>query len=95
MFHWKQIFFNLTVKTKIMVIDKQNSGNNILLDGLAIEQVSEFGDLGSLMNIKNDSSTEKIGFPLILRDVIWKERDFIYRVVWKLKGNADKVPVVI
>ena len=40
-----------------MVIDKQSSGENFLLDGQVIEEVSEFGYLGSLIN-KSDSTTE-------------------------------------
>ena len=45
-----------------MVIDKQSSGEDFLLDGQVIEEVSEFGYLGSLVNTKSDSTTEiKIG----------------------------------
>ena len=41
-----------------MVIDKQSSGEDFLLDGQVIEEVSEFGYLGSLINTKSDSTTE-------------------------------------
>ena len=41
-----------------MVIDKQSSGEDFLLDGHVIEEVSEFGYLGSLINTKSDSTTE-------------------------------------
>ena len=47
-----------TKKTKIIVIDKQSSGEDFLLDGQVIEEVSEFGYLGSLINNKSDSTTE-------------------------------------
>ena len=47
-----------TKKTKIMVTDKQSSGEDFLLDGQVIEEVSEFGYLGSLINTKSDSTTE-------------------------------------
>ena len=47
-----------TKKTKIMVIDKASSGKDFLLDGQVIEEVSEFGYLGSLFNTKSDSTTE-------------------------------------
>ena len=50
------------MKTKIMVIDKQSSGEDFLLHGQVIEEVPEFGYLGSLVNTKSDSTTEiKIG----------------------------------
>ena len=38
--------------------DKQSSGEDFLLDGQVIEEVSEFGYLGSLINTKSDSTTE-------------------------------------
>ena len=41
-----------------MTIDKQSSGEDFLLDGQVIEEVSEFGYLGSLINTKSDSTTE-------------------------------------
>ena len=44
-----------TKQTNIMVIDKQSSGEDFLLDGKVIEDVSEFGYLGSLVNTKSDS----------------------------------------
>ena len=44
-----------TKQTKIMVIDKQSSGEDFLLDGKVIEDVSEFGYLGSFVNTKSDS----------------------------------------
>ena len=47
-----------TKKTKIMVIDKQSSGEDSLLDGQVIEEVSEFGYLWFLINTKSDSTTE-------------------------------------
>ena len=53
----KCLLFN-TKKTKIMVIDKQSSGEDFLLDGQVIKEVSEFGYLGSVINTKSDSATE-------------------------------------
>ena len=47
-----------TNKTKIMVIDKQSRSEDFLLNGRVIEEVYEFGYLGSLINIKSDSTTE-------------------------------------
>ena len=47
-----------TKKTKIMVTDKQSSGEDFLLDGQVIEDVSEFGYVGSLINTKSDGTTE-------------------------------------
>ena len=44
-----------TKQTKIMVIVKQSSGEDFLLDGKVIEEVSEFGYLGSLVNTKSDT----------------------------------------
>ena len=47
-----------TKKTKIMVMDKQSSGEEFLLDGQKIDEVQDFEYLGSLINIKSDSTTE-------------------------------------
>ena len=38
----KKSLLLITKKTKIMVIDKRNSGEDFLLDGQVIEQVPEF-----------------------------------------------------
>ena len=47
-----------TKKTKIMVLDKNDSGADFLLDGQKIELVKQFEYLGSLINNKCDSTTE-------------------------------------
>ena len=47
-----------TKKTRVIVIDKQSSGEDFLLDGQVIEEVSEFGYLESLINTNSDSTTE-------------------------------------
>ena len=52
------VFLFNTKKTKIMVIDKQSSSEDFLLDGQVIEMVSKFGYLGSLINTKSDSTIE-------------------------------------
>ena len=47
-----------TKKTKIMVLDKNDSGADFLLDGQKIEVVKQCEYLGSLINNKCDSTTE-------------------------------------
>ena len=44
-----------TKKTKIIATDKQSCVEDFLLDGQVIEEVLEFGYLGSFINIKSDS----------------------------------------
>ena len=48
-----------TKKTKIMVIDKQSSGEDFLLDSQVIEEVSEFGYLGSLVGREREREGER------------------------------------
>ena len=47
-----------TKKTKIMMLDKDDTGSNFLLDGQNIEVVHQFEYPGSLINTKSDSSAE-------------------------------------
>ena len=47
-----------TKKTKIMVVDKDNTGSDFLLDGQKIEVVQQFEYLGSLINTMGDSTSE-------------------------------------
>ena len=53
----KDLLLN-TKEIKIMVIDKQRSCEEFLLDGQVIEEVSKFSYLGSLISTKSDSTTE-------------------------------------
>ena len=63
-----------------MTIDKQSSGEDFLLDGQVIEEVSEFGYHGSLVNTKSDSTSEIKRRLAIARTItqnmlnIWKSR---------------------
>ena len=47
-----------TKKTKIMVIDRDSTDDDFVLDGQKIDVVDDFEYLGSLINIKSDSTNE-------------------------------------
>ena len=69
-----------TKKTKIMVVDKNQSEEDFIMEGQKIEKVEEFEYLGSLINIRSDSTTEIRRRLAIARNAtqnmvnIWKSR---------------------
>ena len=69
-----------TKKTKIMVLDKSRTADAFVLEGQQIDEVQQFDYLGSLINIKSDSTTEIKRRLAIARNTtqnminIWKSR---------------------
>ena len=76
----KDLLLN-TKKTKIMVLDKNDTGADFLLDGQKIEVVRQFEYLGSLINNKCDSTTE-----IKRRLAIARKTTQSMENIWKSKG---------
>ena len=70
-----------TKKTKIMFLDKEDTGADFSLDGQTIDVVQQFEYLGSLINTKSDSSTEIKRRLAIARKTLQDMSS-----IWKSKG---------
>jgi len=70
-----------TKKTKIMVVDKDDTDSDYLLDDQKIEVVQQFEYLGSLINTKGDSTAEIKRRLAIARKTMMNMSD-----IWKSKG---------
>ena len=77
-----------TKKTKIMVLDKDDTGADYLLDGQKIEVVQQFEYLGSLINTKSDSTTEIKRRLAIARKTLQDMSN-----IWKTKGLSMHLKV--
>ena len=77
-----------TKKTKIMVMDKEDTGADFSLDEQKIDVVQQFEYLGSLINTKSDSSTEIKRRLAIARKTL---QDM--STIWKSKGLSMNLKV--
>jgi len=77
-----------TKKTKIMVLDNDNTGSDFLLDGQKIEVVQQFEYLGSLINTKGDSTAEIKRRLAIARKTMMNMSD-----IWKSKGLSKNLKI--
>ena len=83
LFHQHGDHLNVLIQTiqQIMVLDKNDSGADFLLDGQKIEVVKQFEYLGSLINNKCDSMTE-----IKHRLAIARKTSQSMENIWKSKG---------
>jgi hypothetical protein len=70
-----------TKKTKIMVVDRDRTGEDFIIDGQQIEEVSQFEYLGSMINNIGDSTVEIKRRLAIARTTVQSMQS-----IWKSRG---------